>query len=268
MDRLREEQDLAAPFVFPAGPRQALLIHGFLGTPREMRPLASALAEQNVTASGLLLPGFGSDLPRLRHIRAEDWLEATRREWKRVRQSSDYAALIGFSMGGAVALAVAADPALAPDHLILIAPHWRFADARARLLPVAKHVMREFRPFSARDFEKPEVRKMFGALAPDADLDDPAVRQELIRQATIPTGALDQLRRIGNFAAGSATSLHMPTTIVQGLQDATSLPDYSRDLARRTGAELVEVTGGHMIVDPDQPTWPLVRDVILSRVVQ
>lgn len=266
MDRYSDEPDLSSPFVYASGPSQALLIHGFLGTPREMRPLAAALADHGVTATGLLLPGFGSDLTRLGEVRAEDWLGATRKEWRRIRQSSDHAMLIGFSMGGAVALAIAAEEDFSPDQLVLLAPHWRFADARARLLPVAKYAMREFRPFTIRDFDKPEVRKMFSALAPDADLDDPAVRQELVKRASIPTAALDQLRRVGNSAMRATRRVHTPTIILQGREDSTTLPGFSRDLARRLQADLVEVDGGHMIVDPDQPSWSTVRDAILARI--
>ena len=32
------------PFHYPGGPARALLIHGFLGSPRELRPLAEELA--------------------------------------------------------------------------------------------------------------------------------------------------------------------------------------------------------------------------------
>ena len=37
----------------------ALLIHGFPGTPAEMRPAAQALHSAGLTVQGLLLPGFG-----------------------------------------------------------------------------------------------------------------------------------------------------------------------------------------------------------------
>jgi carboxylesterase len=251
------------PFTFAAGPERALLIPGFLGTPREMRPLGEALAAAGVTAHGVLLPGFGPDSASLKRVRATDWLATAREAWREIRHATRHAVLIGFSMGGAVALKLAAEPGLAPDRLILLAPHWKFADRRAVLLPLARYVIREFRPFSAADFANPDVRQIFSAVAPGADLDDPAVRRELANSATIPTVALEQLRRVGSAAIAAAPRLSSPALILQGMQDTTTLPEHSRTLATRAGAELLEFPGDHMIVEPDKPSWPVVRDAVV-----
>ncbi len=252
------------PFHFEAGPSRALLIHGFLGSPRELRPLAQELADAGVTARGVLLPGFGQDVARLKHVRAEDWLAAARAAWLETREDARHTTLIGFSMGGAVALRLAAETGLAPDQLILLAPHWRFADRRAAVLPVAKHLIREFKPFGRIDFDSPDMRRMLAEMAPGADLDDPQVRHQLRNAATIPTHALDELRRIGVRAAASAPTVSAPTTIVQGLQDTTTLPAHSRALAARMGAELREIAGDHLIVDPGGSSWNSVRDTVVG----
>jgi carboxylesterase len=251
------------PFHIEAGPSRALLIHGFLGSPRELRPLAQELANAGVTARGVLLPGFGADIARLKTVRAPEWLAAARAAWEELREGAGRTTLIGFSMGGAVALQLAAEAGLAPDQLVLLAPHWKFADRRAVVLPVAKYLIREFKPFGSIDFDSPDMRRMLAELAPGADLDDPAVRHQLRNSATIPTRALDELRRVGVGAAARAPRVSAPATIVQGLQDATTLPAYSRELAARMGAELREIPGDHLIVDPGRPSWSAVRDTII-----
>lgn len=253
------------PFLFEAGSSRALLIHGFLGSPRELRPLAGELAGAGVTARGVLLPGFGADIARLKDIRAEEWLAAARAAWRETREGASRATLIGFSMGGAVALRLAAETGLAPDQLILLAPHWKFADRRAMILPVAKYVIRQFKPFGRIDFDSPDMRRMLAELAPGADLDDPLVRHRLRDSATIPTSALDELRRVGVNAAAAATRISAPTSVVQGLQDTTTLPAYSRALAARMGADLLEIPGDHLIVDPQRPSWSAVRDAVVMR---
>src|SRR5215210_986865 len=96
------------PFCFEAGPVAALLIPGFMGTPKELRPLGRALAEVGVTARGILLPGFGPQVANLRRVRAADWLQAARTAWEDLCRGHERTLLIGFSMGGAVALHVAA----------------------------------------------------------------------------------------------------------------------------------------------------------------
>src|SRR5688572_15481652 len=111
------------PFLIPGGSSRALLIHGFLGSPRDVRPLAEELAAAGVTARGVLLPGFGDQIDRLRGVKARQWLETARDAWEETRDGAQRATLIGFSMGGAVALRLAAEAGLAPDQLILLAPH-------------------------------------------------------------------------------------------------------------------------------------------------
>jgi carboxylesterase len=250
-------------FLLEAGPRRALLIHGFTGTPHDMRPLAEALAAAGTSAHVPLLPGFGADIDRLRHVRAEDWLAAARQAWRETRRDAERTTLIGFSMGGAVALRLATEAGLAPDELILLAPHWKFADRRALLLPLGKYVIRDFKPFARANFGDPRVRRMLAELAPEADLDDPEIRRRLRESASIPTAALDQLRRIGLAAAAAAPRVNVATTIVQGLQDTTTLPRHSRTLAARTGATLREVPGDHLLVDPSRPSWPQVSEMVV-----
>jgi carboxylesterase len=252
------------PFHYPSGPSRALLIHGFLGSPRELRPLAQELAAAGVTANGVLLPGFGENIAQLRHAKASQWLEAARAAWIETRKGAERTTMIGFSMGGAVALRLAAEAGLAPDQLILLAPHWKFADRRAVVLPLAKRLIRDLKPFGRLDFASPDMRRMLSEMAPGADLDDPAVRHQLRNAATIPTSALDELRRIGVGGAAAAPRITSPTTILQGLQDTTTLPAYSRELARRMGAELREFPGDHLIVDPNRPSWQTVRDAVVA----
>lgn len=254
------------PFLYPGGASRALLIHGFLGSPRELRPLAQELAAAGVTARAVLLPGFGENVDRLRHARADDWMDAARAAWVETRQDAARTTLIGFSMGGAIALRLAAETGLAPDRLILLAPHWKFADRRATVLPVAKYFIRDFKPFGRIDFDSPDMRRMLSEMAPDADLDDPEVRHQLRDSATIPTRALDELRRIGAAAAAAAPRVPAPTTILQGLQDVTTLPAHSRTLAARMGADLREFPGDHLIVDPARPSWREVRDTVVGLV--
>lgn len=255
------------PFLYPGGSSRALMIHGFLGSPRELRPLGQELAAAGVTARGVLLPGFGENIDRLGRTKARQWMEAAREAWLQTRDGAERATLIGFSMGGAVAMRLAAEAGMAPDQLILLAPHWKFADRRAAVLPWAKHVIREFKPFGHIDFDSPDMRRMLAELAPGADLDDASVRHQLRNSATIPTSALDELRRVGVKAAAKAPAITAPTTILQGLQDATTLPAYSRELARRMGADLREFPGDHLIVDPNRPSWPTVRDAIVTLAV-
>lgn len=255
-------------WTIPAGTTHALLIPGFLGTPKELRPLAEELAAAGVTARAVLLPGFGPDVRRLGDVRAEDWLRTAQAAWRDTVADAERTVLIGFSMGGAVATVVAARGPR-PDVLVLLAPHWRFADRRTVALPVAKRVMRTFPIYADADFSDPGTRATFADIVPGADLDDPAVQERLRRETTIPTSVLDELRRIGVRAGGSARRVTSPTAILQGFDDLTTLPPYTRLLGLRLGGPLSldEFPGGHMLVDPTMPTWERVRTAVVERAI-
>ncbi len=255
-------------FVCAAGPERALLVHGFMGTPREMRPLGAALAEAGVTARGILLPGFGPDVARLRRVGGDDWLRTAATAWDEVvaEAGAASATLIGFSMGGAIALSVAAAARRPPDRLILLAPHWRFADRRAIALPVLKHLIREFRPYAEADFADPAVRQSFAQSHPGVDLADPAVRERLRRETALPTATLDELRRVSAAGGRAAGRLQIPTLVIQGRDDTTVLPGDTRRLVSKMGGStgLREVAGGHLLVADDGPAWPEVRRLVVG----
>ena len=154
---------------------RALVLHGFPGTPAEMLPVAEILAEGGLEVHGPLLPGFGLDIERLGKTHWQDWVRAAQRAWDTVQTGAETTLLLGFSMGGAVALKLAAHP----DRLVLLAPFSRLADPRARLLPVAQYVLPQLKPFQNADFTQEVVRSQFRRLEPTLNLDDPEVQREL-----------------------------------------------------------------------------------------
>ncbi|MGQ9815827.1 MAG: alpha/beta hydrolase, partial [Candidatus Roseilinea sp.] len=109
-------------FELGSGSRQALLVHGFPGTPAEMRPLAEVLASRGWRVRAPLLPCFGPDIVNLDRCRWQDWVKAIEAEWMTLCAAPGHSALIGYSMGAAIALHVAA--VRPPNRLVLVAPFW------------------------------------------------------------------------------------------------------------------------------------------------
>ncbi len=250
------------PFDLHAGLVGALLIHGFMGSPKEMRPLAHALVDAGVSPRGVQLPGFGPDRARLETVRVADWVGAADAAWDEVQARAERSVLVGFSMRGAVALHLAARRP--PDRLVLLAPHWRFAARRAFVLPVAKHVVKALRPFKRADFREPRMRQAFAEMDPTLDLDDPTIQARRRRETVLPMATLDELRRVSAAAPHLARRVTAPALVIQGRRDDTVRVGYTRRLATRLGGPLVlhEVVAGHLLVADDGPAWPTVRDLV------
>jgi carboxylesterase len=95
------------------GGRGCLLLHGFTGTPLEMVPMAEALAEDGYTVHVARLAGHGTSPEDLAHTTWEEWLASAREALRALRARCADVAIVGLSMGGALALHLAAteDPA-------------------------------------------------------------------------------------------------------------------------------------------------------------
>lgn len=100
---------LARPFDFPEGRHGVLLIHGFTGSPAHMRLIGEGLREQGFAARGILLPGHGT-LPRdMNKVTWQDWWETARQAAEDMRRTYAHFTVAGLSMGGLMALMLAAE---------------------------------------------------------------------------------------------------------------------------------------------------------------
>ena len=237
------------PFTLHAGRGAMLLVHGFPGTPAELRPLADSLHAAGWTVDAVLLPGFGSDFPTLQQRRYTDWINAVETRLDHLRQTQQPVLLVGFSMGAAVSLNVAQRTAV--DGLVLINPFTRLGGALFGLLPIIKRIIPQFEPFKLLkvDLNSPEVRENIQQFVPGADLNDPEV-QAIVLSLKLPTNALDQLRLVGQSATRLAPKLQTPTLVIQAREDKTVNPAYTRELVARlpAGTPLVEVPGDHNFI--------------------
>lgn len=252
-------------FLWEGGSPAALLIHGFPGTPAEVRPLAEVLHRSGWTVQGLLLPGFGPEINTLAQRRHTEWVAAAADALASLQRRHRPTLLIGFSMGAAVSMSAAARQR--PDGLALMAPFWKVAGLAAAIFPVVRRffpVVQPFRLFRV-DFNNPEMRRGIDNFLPGLDLDDPAV-QQAVRELTVPVSIMEEVRRVGHLAGRMAPALHLPTLVVQGKDDPVVRPPWTQELIRRLPGPVWyrEVPAGHNLLDAAAPAWPEVQRHVLS----
>jgi carboxylesterase len=253
-----------ADFLVECGEPAALLIHGFPGTPAEMRPLAPLLNSAGWTTRGLLLPGFGAQIDSLFQRTAQEWIDAAVEALRSLQASHYPVILIGYSMGAAISINVAAR--LQPDRLILLAPFWKFGTRGQRVIwNLVKPIVRHLRPFSRANFDNPRLRQVLEQFLQDADLDDPEV-QQLIRCTKVPVNLFDQIYALGQHAYHLAAQINIPTLILQGRRDPVVKPEFTRQLLPQFArpVEYAEIDAQHDLIDPTLPDWPHLERALLE----
>ena len=117
-----------------------LLIHGFCGTPAEMRLLADDLARRGYSVSAVLLAGHGTTMEDMISTGWWEWLDSAVQEFCRLQEKYQKVHVIGQSMGAMIALYLAEhyDPAT----VIALAPAVRLADKRAKWAGLLRHFVK------------------------------------------------------------------------------------------------------------------------------
>ena len=251
------------PFTLGEGPGVALLIHGFPGTPAEVRPLAQALFERGWKVRAPLLPGFGTDIPNLNLRRGKDWIGAAAEEWLKLQAEGEVRLLVGYSMGAAVALHVAKGQP--PDKLALISPFWRAPGWIPWLVPLARRLTPNLRLFKKADFNDERLRQMFATIIPEANLDDPEVQAFIRDRFILPLAAMEEVLHMGRNAFRIANRIGSKTLIIQGAQDPIVRAADSKRLARRMKIpqeHYIEIDASHDLLAPDSPQLEQVKRLL------
>lgn len=250
------------PFFWEGGKPAALLVHGFPGTPAEMRPLGELLHQAGWTAQGILLPGFGPAIATLEKQNHSDWTSHILENLRMLQRNHNPVLLIGNSMGGALSIHVATQ--CVPDGLILFAPFWNINHILWRFLPILKFIFPFIRPFRLLklDFSDPQVREGIHSFMPDADLNDPQV-QQTIRDFRFSVRVFDQIRLVGKSAYHAAPHLSMPVLVIQGIQDDLVTPKMTQILVKRivSTVHYEQLHAKHDLLDPALSAWTEIQQI-------
>lgn len=214
----------------------ALLLHGFGDTPQTLAGLAKKLKSGGYGVYAPLLPGHGRTMASFTKSGADEWARAAKDAFVEMRSRHQSVAIVGLSMGGALAVALAADVQEEVPALALIAPYIEMP----RLLRVAASTHRLWGRFAG------EV----SAQNPRS-IRDPIEREKSLAYGTVTGSALYQLLKVVRRARKALADVKAPTLLIQSREDPRCSPRGAEQAMKAIGArekKLVWTEGaGHVI---------------------
>jgi len=151
----------AAPFSADGSPVGVLVLHGFTGSPRTVRPWAAHLAEAGLTVRAPLLDGHGADWRKLGKTGWTDWYGCAERAFTELYVRCEQVFVAGISMGGCLAFRLAETQGDRVSGLVVVNPSLAGDNPLIPFTPVLKHVIRAI-PSIGGDIKNPDAQE--GAL--------------------------------------------------------------------------------------------------------
>src|SRR5690242_18308848 len=226
---------------FFLGPQETdiacLLIHGFSGSPEEMRGLGEALASQGIRVCGVLLAGHGGTPEDLHHSTRKQWIASVENGLAQLNRYR-YVFVAGLSMGGVLSMLMASAH---PDRIagvIALSTPTRFA--RAWQVKIARFFIKWYYPLMGLDLSQPKVQEMVLQQArlhnPDATIDfsDPQTVTAIKRSVRLSISALNELFSLLDEVRARLGTVRSPLLIIQSKRDQTVMPACAEELFRLT----------------------------------
>lgn len=210
-----------APIKMGEGSTGALLIHGYLATPEEMRGLAQHLTAKGLRVHAPLVAGHGTTMREFRRTRWEDWAASVEGALAELQRECSQVFVVGISLGGLQALHLAVHHpglggiiALAPSLELIFDPRrpWRKAsDMKLWLLS-----------------RMPWMAKLYAGEPSDrvphfmhADIRDETARLNHIYYCFNPTSGVIELLRYARHVKRELPQIRQPLLLIHSPLDGT-----------------------------------------------
>lgn len=181
----------------PGGHTGCLLIHGFTGTPEEMRPLGYHLAAEGLTVRGVRLAGHGTRPADMKGKTFRHWIDSAAAGLAELKATCSRVFVAGLSMGGTIALHLAANYQV--DGVIAIcAPVY---------LDLILYLMRPFKYLMGFKYEV------------GRNIKDPVARKSHLGYPRIPLGSALQLIALLRSVRADLDRITVPALLLQARDD-------------------------------------------------
>ncbi len=148
----------AEPFAADRGPVGVLVLHGFTGSPRTVRPWAEHLAAAGLTVRAPLLAGHGGSWRQLAATGWTDWFADAERSLTELTARCDQVFVAGISMGACLGFRLAQTRPADVRGLVVVNPSLARDNLLIPFTPVLKYLIRSV-PSIGGDIKKPDARE-------------------------------------------------------------------------------------------------------------
>ena len=208
------DPDVVRPWSLGGGHRGVLLLHGFAGTPPELRRLGEHLARNGYRCRGPALAGHASTPEALEATTRRDWTRSAQQELDALATECDEVMVVGQSMGGTIALHLAATDLRVAAVATLAAPIW-LSGIATRAIPIARRLMRWHRP------------------GDDVDLYDLEAIDELYSHGLRPMRAIHEFTSLLREVREELVAVRAPVLVLHGGRDRTIAPANAAEIEGR-----------------------------------
>ncbi len=228
-----------------------VLVHGFTGTPYEIRYLGERLADAGFSVRAPRLPGHGTTTADLDQTRWGDWSDAVERAVDDLLLRCRRVAVVGQSLGGLLALHLASQRRDIACVASLAAPLW--------LEGLSAKVAHWTRPDGWLHHRLRTVPKLGGS-----DIRDPRAKAENPCYRAVPMRALGELMAFMKVTDAALPAITQPVLVLHATHDHTAPVACAQRIAERARAVRIRILprSYHLIaVDVE-------RDIVAAEVRQ
>jgi len=222
----------AEPFFMPGGSVGVLLVHGFTGTPKEMRSMGEYLANQGYSILAVRLAGHATHPEDLVRVRWQDWLASIEDGYHLLKGIAQDIVVAGLSLGGALSLIFAA----------------RFPVAGL----IAMSTIYELPP----DPRKPFLRLLWRVIPTipkgESDWVDPILAGDHVDYPHYTTRAIIEVNEVIAEMQSSLPDVHAPALLMHSKKDGSVPYEHMEKIYSRLGSQDKQMftieRSGHVII--------------------
>lgn len=217
---------MAEPFLWPGGEVGCLLIHGFSGTPYEMRFLGEHLHGEGHSVGGVRLAGHATRVEELAQCRWIDWYQSVEEGFEELSRHCSRIVVVGLSMGALLAVRLAAQHASQVAGVVLLSASFELTNRWTRRLAGVVRTALPLLPESLRYLDKG-----------GSDIADPVERKQRPTYRRLPLRGVVELIDLQRRARVWLPAVGQPVLAIHARQDHTA-PLSNLDLLRATIGDL------------------------------